>query len=162
MAFGTRQLKLDNGEKVTMPNVIRTVTRSTMISQYIQLCEEEQFQPLSRATLFRILVVREASQQKSLCGVEDTAADGSSVFAKVSQIVDNLHQLGKEKTWSDNMKKSLQDGKRYLKSSYRCHCQQDESECGDHCRKFALSDPADPHIQEKCAHEHKVTCPQCA
>lgn len=91
VAFGTRQLKLDNGEKITMPNVIRTVTRSTMVNQYVQFCKEEQLQPLSRATLFRILAVREASQQKSLCGVDDTAAEGSSGFAKVSRIVEELH-----------------------------------------------------------------------
>ena len=34
-----------------MPNGIRTVTRSTMISQYLLFCEEEQVVPLSRATL---------------------------------------------------------------------------------------------------------------
>ena len=59
------------------------------------------------------------------------------------------------------MKKSLQDGKRYLKTSYRCHCEQDQSECGDHCRKFALSDPTDPHLQEQCTHDHNETCPHC-
>ena len=56
-----------------MPNVVRTVTRSTMLSQYTQFCQEENFQPLSRSTLFKILEVREASQRKSLQGL-DTAA----------------------------------------------------------------------------------------
>ena len=49
-----------------MPNVIRTMTRSTMIMQYLQHCEEESFEPASRLTLCRILEVREALQQKSL------------------------------------------------------------------------------------------------
>ena len=31
VAFGTRTLTFDGGGKITMPNVIRTVTRSTMI-----------------------------------------------------------------------------------------------------------------------------------
>ena len=31
VAYGTRVLKLDSREKVAMPNVVRTVTRSTMI-----------------------------------------------------------------------------------------------------------------------------------
>ena len=73
--FGTRKLKLDNGQQVTMPNVIRTVTRFTMIRQYLQFCEEEEIKPLSRATLFWILEVREASQQKSLAGLDNTATD---------------------------------------------------------------------------------------
>ena len=59
--------------------MIRTVTRSTMINQYLMFCKEEMVEPLSRATLFRILQVREASQQKSLCG-DNTAADGSGGF----------------------------------------------------------------------------------
>ena len=90
VAFGTRKLKLDDGDELTMPNVIRTVTHSTMISQYLHFCEE---QPLSRATLFRILNVREASQQKSFSGVDDIAADGSSGIAKLLDIVDKLHLL---------------------------------------------------------------------
>ena len=71
VAFGTRKLTLNSGEKITMPNVIRKVTRATMIKQYLQFCEEEQFEPLSRATLFRVLEVREASQQKSLSGLDN-------------------------------------------------------------------------------------------
>ena len=66
-----------------MPNVVRTVTRSTMISQYIQFCQEEKFEPLSRTTLFKILEVRRASQRKSLQGLDNTAADGSAVSRKL-------------------------------------------------------------------------------
>ena len=83
VAFGTRKLKVDDGDEITMPNVIRTVTRSTMISQYLHFCEEQRVKPLSRATLFRILNVREASQQKSLSGVDDIAADRSTGIAKL-------------------------------------------------------------------------------
>ena len=35
---------------------------STMVKQYLHFFEEEQFESLSRSTLFRILEVREASQ----------------------------------------------------------------------------------------------------
>ena len=35
IAFGTRTLNLDGGGKITMPKVIRTVTRSIMIMQYL-------------------------------------------------------------------------------------------------------------------------------
>ena len=73
---------MDSGAKLKMPNVIRTVTRSTMINQYLMFCKEEMVEPLGRAT-FRILQVREASQQKSLCGVDNTAADGSAGFEKL-------------------------------------------------------------------------------
>ena len=69
VAIGTRKLRLNSSETITMPNIIRKVTRSTMVRQYLQFCEEEQFEPLSGATLFRLLEVREASQQKSLSGL---------------------------------------------------------------------------------------------
>ena len=64
VAYGSRILKLDSGEKIRMPNVVRTVTRSTMVKQYQSFCEEESFNPLSRSTLFKILDVREASQRR--------------------------------------------------------------------------------------------------
>ena len=60
-----------------MPNVIRTVTHSTMVNQYLMFCKEKN----------RILQVREASQQKSLCGVDDTAADGLAGFERLCKIV---------------------------------------------------------------------------
>ena len=161
VAFGTRKLKLDNGEEITMPNVVRTVTRSTMISQYLIFCEEEKVVPLSRATLFRILKVREASQQRSLCGLDNTAAEGSAGFERIFKIVDDLQQMGEEKIWSEEMKKTIQDGKNYFKTEYRNHCQQDDSGCPDHCPKFALSDASDPDLKEQCEHEHTISCSQC-
>ena len=116
VSYGTRKLKLDNGEQVTMPNVIRAVTRSTMIQQYLQFCEQEEIKPLSRATLFRILEIREASQQKSLA-----ATDRPDGFEIIKQIVDDLDQIGREEGWSEDIKKSLQNDKQYLKTKYREH-----------------------------------------
>ena len=54
VAYGNKILKLDSGEKIQMPNVVRTVARSTMINQYFEYCKEEQLEPLSRSTLFKI------------------------------------------------------------------------------------------------------------
>ena len=50
VSYGTKFLKLDSGETIEMPNVVCTVTPSTMISQYVQFCQEEKFEPLSRNT----------------------------------------------------------------------------------------------------------------
>jgi hypothetical protein len=62
VAFGMRKPKLESGETIDMPNVVRTVTRSTIVAQYLQFWKNEDFEPLSRSTLFRILEVRQASQ----------------------------------------------------------------------------------------------------
>ncbi len=69
VAFGTRKIQLESAEKFTMPNVIRTVIRATMISQYMEFCRNEIVDPLSRSSLYRVLTVRQASQRKSLSGM---------------------------------------------------------------------------------------------
>ena len=46
----------------------------------------------------QILEVREASQQRSLCGLENTASEGSAGFERISKIVDDLQQMGQEKS----------------------------------------------------------------
>ena len=81
-------LNLDSSESIEMPKVVRAMTRSTMVSQYIQFCQEEKCEPLSRSTLFKILEVREASERKSLQGLDNTVADGSVAFQTVERIVD--------------------------------------------------------------------------
>ena len=124
-----------------MPNVIRTVTRSTMIMQYLQHCKEESFEPASRSTLFRILEVREASQQKSLSGLDNIAAEGVASFERLLGILEELNQAGADKRRVTELAKRLNDGKRYLKTEFKVNCSAEESECPDHCRKFALSDP---------------------
>ena len=132
-----------------------------MISQFLMFCEEEHVVPLSRATLFRILEVREASQQWPLGGLDNTAAEGSTGFKRFSKIVDDLQQMCQEESWAQEIKKSLQDGKRYFKTGYRNHCQQDTSTCPDYCLEFALGDPNGSDLREQCAHEHTTWCGEC-
>ena len=66
-----------------MPNIIRIVTQSIVISQYLSFCAEDGFEPLSHATMFRVLKVREASQRKSLQGLDNTSADGAKGFRRI-------------------------------------------------------------------------------
>ena len=161
VAYGTRTLKLDSGEELLMPNVVRIVARSTMIEQYLKHCSEDQFEPLSRSTLFRILQVREASQRKSLQGLDNIAAGGAEAFESVRKIVDGLKNCGASGTWCDEVQNKLKSGKRYLKTEYRVHCREEESLCADHCRYFALSDLQDPELSEHCPHQHQVRCIEC-
>ena len=144
VSYGTKFLKLDSGEIIEMPNVVRTVTRATMIRQYIQFCQEKRFEPLSRTTLLKILEVRRASQRKSLQGFDNTDADGSAGFQKIEMTVDDLQKGGMNRQWYPKVKERLKSRKRYLKTNYRVHCNKEEALCPDHCRKFALSDEQDP------------------
>ena len=47
VAFGTKTLKLDSGEKIIIPAVIRTVIPSRIISQYLEHCKVQEFEPAS-------------------------------------------------------------------------------------------------------------------
>ena len=161
VAFGTRTLTLDGGGKITMPNVIRTVTRSTMIMHYLQHCEEESFEPASRSTHCRILEVREASQQKSLSGLDNIAAEGVASFERLLSILEELNQAGADKRRVTELAKKFNDGKRYLRTEFKVNCSAEESECADHCRTFALSDPVDPCFNHQCSHSHNMVCEQC-
>lgn len=73
-----------------MPNVIRTVTTSTMIAQHLELCQKESFEPWSQATLNRILEVREASQKKALKGHDNVAAGGTTAFETLDKVFEEL------------------------------------------------------------------------
>ena len=99
MACGSRKLKLESGEELVMPNIVRTVARCTIIKQYLDFCKEENFSPMSRATLWRILEVQEASWRKSLKGLDNTVADGVDGFEALHKIVDELEEVGANKEW---------------------------------------------------------------
>ena len=107
VAYGTRVIKLETGEKLAMPNVVRTVTRTTMINQYLQYCDEERFSPLSNRTLYKILEVREASQRRSLQGLDNIATDGAAGFEILEKIVDELKSLGADSKWCAQSKTAL-------------------------------------------------------
>ena len=112
-----------------------------MIEQYHQQCREEEYQPLGRSTLYRILKVREASQRKSLQGLDNTAASGAEGFDTLGRIVDELEQYGIHHEWCEESQDKLKEAKRYLKSSYCAHYHDDmENLRADHCREHALSD----------------------
>ena len=160
VAFGSQKLKLKSGKEMVMPNIVRTVARCTIINQYLDFCKEENFTPLSHATMWRILEVQEASQMKSLKGLDNTAADGAEGFEALFEIVDQLEEAGADKRWSSQTQKRLKESKLYLKTTYRDHCQE-ESACLDHCRVFALSDANDADYQTLCNHEHDHACRDC-
>ena len=115
-----------------MPNIIRNVTRSTLIQQYFKHCEEEEVEPLSRATLFRVLEVREASERKSLQGIDNIAAEGSNAFEKLRKIVIAMEGLGVTKSWVESTLRKLNNAILYLRTDYSVHCKE-QSPCPDHC-----------------------------
>jgi hypothetical protein len=161
VAYGVHELKLESGERIEMPNIVHTITRSTM-TLYMKHCTEEGFiNPLSRHTMFRILEVCEASQRKSLRGLDNVAADGAMGFEAIERIIENLEQVAVDSVWAERTRERLKKGKLYLKCKYPVYCSMESSFCKDHCINFALSDAKETCFQKQCDHEHKGECVEC-
>ena len=57
VAYGTKKLRLSDGDTLEIPNVVRTVIASRLVQLYTSYCSEIEFGPLGRSTLFNILKV---------------------------------------------------------------------------------------------------------
>ncbi|VDH91448.1 Hypothetical predicted protein [Mytilus galloprovincialis] len=80
LPYGQKTLKLETGEVVTIPNVIRSLSSSALINQYYQLCEEDNISPLGKSTLYRILTECAASVRTSVEGLDNYVMEGSRAF----------------------------------------------------------------------------------
>lgn len=90
VAFGERILKLTTGQKIHIPDVVRTLIGSRIISSYLAYCAEVSFEALRRSSLYHILKQCSASQRKSLCGLDNTTADGMASFDKLLLLSENM------------------------------------------------------------------------
>ena len=160
VAYETRKLKLDSGEQIAIPNSIRTVIPSRIVKQYLAFCSESGFKPVGERTLFRILQVCQASQQKSLQGLKYVSTEGSEAFDVLEEAVETLEQNGVDEFWSKEMKANLKNAKRYLKNEYQAHIGGEETS-PDHCLYFSLSDPSQPSFSSPCSHNHDAVCDRC-
>ena len=162
VAYGTREIKLGTGEKLAMPNVVRTVTRTTMINQYLQYCEEKAFLPLNTRTLSKILEVREASQRRSLQGLDNIATDGAAAFETLEKVIDELNSLDAESKWCTQSTTTFRGSKRYLKTEYPVDCRDgQQSTCPEHNCNFALGVISGDAFKFECNHVHDAVCSNC-
>ncbi|KAL9974162.1 hypothetical protein ACROYT_G011171 [Oculina patagonica] len=157
VAFGTKTLKLDSGEKIIIPAVIRTVIPSRIITQYLNYCKEQEFEPPSERSLYRMIEVCSASMQKSLQGLDNTSAEGSEAFDQVSSMLEGFTDPGIN---IPATQKLLKDGKRYLKNDFKTHIGRDE-QCSDHCMVHALSDSTSADFRGECNHQNSYECERC-
>jgi hypothetical protein len=98
--FGERKLKLSNGEKITVPDIIRNIIPSRIVSQYLVYCKEttdaNEFTPLAASSLFAILQKCGASTRKSLAGLDNFSCDGSTAFDQLRNLCDEMATFGKD------------------------------------------------------------------
>ena len=76
-------------------------------------------------------------------------------------ILEELNQARADKGRVTELAKRLNDGKGYLKTEFKVNCSAEESECLDHRRKFALSDPVGPCFNHQSSHTQYEQCEQC-
>ena len=81
-----------------MPAVIRTVIPSRIISQYLEHCKEQEFEPASERSLYHMIEVCLASMQKSLHGLDNTTAEGAEAFDQALSMLDGLADQGLDVT----------------------------------------------------------------
>ena len=99
VAFGTKTLKLDSGERIIIPAVIRTLIPSRIVTQYRSYCKQQEFEPASEHSLFRMLEICSASMQKSLHGLDNIIAEGAEAFDGLMSIIETLMKNGVHKNW---------------------------------------------------------------
>ena len=95
LPFGTKNIKMESGETIEIPNVIRLMIPSRVVEQYITCCKEQEFEPLSKRTLLRILSTScPASERKSLQGLDYYVADGGKAFDELLVVIEKLELQG--------------------------------------------------------------------
>ena len=119
LPFGEKVLVLSTGDKVTVPNVIRTMIPQRIAQQYKSFCQETNFNPFSERTMLRILSACTASIRKSLQGLDYFAANGSKAFEDLAEVVKTVPLLEPEPDWKRKVQDSLKAGKMYLKGDYK-------------------------------------------
>ena len=160
VAFGTKTLKLDSGERVIIPAVVRTLIPSRIIQQYICYCKQEQFQPASERSLYRILDVCSASMQKSLQGLDNVTEEGTEAIDNLTKMIETLVENGAEEGWGKTTESKVKEVKRYFKTDFKAHTSREEH-CTDHCTTYSLSDPKNTEFKGECKHKHDVECERC-
>lgn len=160
VAFGTKSMKLDSGERITIPAVVRTLIPTRIIQQYLAYCQQQDFQPASERSLYRILDACSASMQKSLQGLDNVTAEGTHAIDTLIEVIQALPESEVGHSWRKETERQIKEAKRYLKTDFKTHVER-QSNSSDHCCTYALSDTKKKEYQSACLHQHNATCDRC-
>ncbi|XP_063409537.1 uncharacterized protein LOC134692858 [Mytilus trossulus] len=161
VSYGTRDLKMDSGENITIPDVIRTTNHSKIIDLYFSYCTESNFEPLSKSTLFKILNTCAATKRTNLHGLDNIADEGIEGFESLKEITKHIYERSILSTEEhEQIQKNITSAKLYFKTDYKLHLEKD-CLCADHCLQWLLSDPENCQFQSPCEHIHTLVCDRC-
>ena len=119
LPFGEKVLSLSTKEVIKIPNVVRNMIPERIVQQYQAYSKEENFTPLSRSTLLRVLQVCPASTRKSLQGIHYIRSAGAQAFDNLESVAERLGEMDMGMSWAKEKKEHLKKCKRYLKSDYK-------------------------------------------
>jgi hypothetical protein len=162
-SFGTKEMKLQDGQLCVIPEVVRTTCHSTLVNMYLAFCREIDFMPLSRSSLFHLLSICPASRRTNLRGLDNITTDGGNAVDTLLSLVTSLEQYYLDNEHTTELKEcqaNLKSSKIYLKTDFKLHLQ-DKDPCPDHCLSFALSDQSEKLLQNACGHAHDMECDKC-
>ena len=152
--WGNTNLKLDNGQTISIPRQMLEARHSQIVHQYHQHCVESDIEPLSARTVYSILNTLHATEQKSISGIDDFVKEASDSWLELQQIIQKLPTSCDDKKRLNSL---LENNRIYLKSKFQGRCGEGEQSI-THCTIFALSQGDSPFYSQACDHTHDVSC----
>ena len=108
LTFGEKKPQLSSNEELVIPNVIRTVIATQIVSHYEELCSDEGFKPMGRRTLYKVVHVCSASGRKSLQGLDYISAQGAKAFEELESTAEKLDDgCGLGLSWAMEKKRAV-------------------------------------------------------
>ena len=95
--LGKKNIKMESGETIDIPNVIRLMIPSRVVEQYDTFCKEQEFEPLSKLTLRILSTLSQASERKCLQGLNYYVPDGGKAFDELLVVIEKLELQGLKK-----------------------------------------------------------------
>ena len=160
VAYGHRMLKINDDISIAIPDSIRLAFHKTIITDYLDMCLEENLMPLGQTTCYKILKACPASFSKSLQGLDNILADGLEAFKSIKSILNTLKTCNIDSNKINTLLSMLDSSKVYLEQGYKKHIDF-YSECTDHCANFALTHEKEKQTEILCEHSHKRNCQDC-
>lgn len=165
MPFGHREVKLSTGEKLDLPNMIRTTVNQRIIMMYKSYLQDmgQEDLMLSESSMWRILKACKAITRKSLMGLDTYTYMGVEGISNLLDQAEEIKAIDGDQEWARQVSRTLRDLKIFFKTDYKTHIQE-QSQFADYSRWYALSDPKDEllSVDNPGNSETMQRCAQCA
>ena len=155
LSWGTKCLQFDSGARKTLPMLLQTTSLSMVIRSYEEECINTGRTCISSSTLRRIAAMFPVKRMRRIVGLDSFQAEGLDAIAYLKYLVGD-HLPEKKQVYEER----LVTAKQFLKIELPLLLNSNSSQCAEHCRQFALSDPTQPDLCTICDHDHGC-CRSC-